>query len=153
MTESAKARAVEYFVERDYNCAQSVLRAVLEEHDQFYEQATTSMAGIGGGVGLEGDVCGAVVGAVAALGVLNSQRLSDVEKHKDATYISSIEFIRRFKKECGSVICNDLTGITMSDITEREQASEEKLFYKTCPKYLEAAVDLVLEIENKARGE
>ena len=152
MTDSVKTKAVDYFVEGDYNCAQSVLRAVLEKYDLFYEQATTSMAGIGGGVGLEGDVCGAVVGAIAALGVLNSQRYSDVEKHKDATYISSIEFTRRFKKECGSIICNELTGITMSDIKEREKAVEEKLFYKTCPKYLEAAIGLVLELESKAQG-
>jgi C_GCAxxG_C_C family probable redox protein len=118
MTQDPDAAAVRYFVERDHNCAQSVVRAVLEKYDHNYEQSTTSMAGIGGGVGLEGNVCG-VVGAVTALGVLNSQRFTDFEKHKDATYTSSVIFIHKFKKKFETVICDNLTGITMSDVEIR----------------------------------
>ncbi len=150
MTDETAAAAVGYFVDEDYNCAQSVLRSVLEKYDLYYEQATASMAGIGGGVGLEGNVCGAVVGAVAALGVLNRQRFADVEKYKDATYTSAVKFIHKFKKKFETVICDNLTGFTMADIEARKKAEEEELFYKTCPKYLEEAVGLVIALEKKA---
>ncbi len=151
MTQNPGTAAVRYFVERNHNCAQSVVRAVLEKYDLNYEQSASSMAGIGGGVGLEGNVCGVVVGAVSALGVLNSQRFTDFEKHKDATYTSSVKFIHKFKKKFETVICDNLTGITMSDLEIRNKAEEEELFYKTCPKYLDEAVRLVIELEEKAR--
>lgn len=151
MTEDSLAAAVRYFVDGNHNCAQYVIRAVLEKYDLNYEQSTTSMAGIGGGVGLEGNVCGAVVGAVAALGVLNSQRFSDFEKHKEVTYTSAVKFIFKFKKKFETVICDNLTGITMTDVEMRDKAEEEELFYKTCPKYLEEAVRIIIESEEKSR--
>ncbi|MHA1951999.1 MAG: C-GCAxxG-C-C family (seleno)protein [Candidatus Thorarchaeota archaeon] len=150
MTDSTIETAVDYFVNKNHNCAQSVMRAVLEKYDLNYEEATASMAGLGGGVGLQGDTCGAVTGAVAALGVLNSREFKDFEKHKQASYISGAKFVYKFKKKFETVKCDDLTGITMTDEQARNEFDEKGEFYVICPKYLEEAVRIIIDMQSKA---
>ena len=148
MADETVEKALKYFNE-DHNCAQTVFRTVLEEYDMYFEEATAAMAGLGGGIGLEGNVCGAVSGAVAALGVLNSPRFIDFEEHKNASYVSGAKFIYKFKKKFESVICNDLTGVTMADNEARQKAIDDGTFHKICPKFVEEAVRIVLDMENK----
>ena len=147
MTDETVAKARGYFVE-NYNCAQSVLRSVLEKYDLYFEEATTSMAGMGGGVGLEGNVCGALIGGVAALGVLNSRKFKDYEEQKEATYIDSAKLIYKFKKKFKTAICDDLTGITMADKSERDEAIEKGVFQTTCPKYLEEVIRIIVDMQS-----
>ena len=147
MTDETVAKARGYFVE-NYNCAQSVLRAVLEKYDLYFEEATNAMAGMGGGVGLEGNVCGAIVGAVAALGVLHGQKFKDYEEQKEASYISSAKLIYKFKKKFKTVICDDLTGITMADKQIRDEAIKKGHFQEVCPKYIEEAIRIVVDMQS-----
>lgn len=148
MTEEAVQRAKEFFAGK-YNCAQSVMKTILIEKDLDFDQITQLTAGLGAGVAHEGNVCGAVSGAIAALGVVNGVHYPDVLKHKEATYASAEEFATRFKKKHGSILCNTLTGIEMSDTNARSRALREGVFGKLCPKYVESAVELALEISGK----
>jgi C_GCAxxG_C_C family probable redox protein len=145
MTDDTVKLAMKYF-SSDYNCAQSVMKSVLENKGMDFNEILHLAAGFGGGMGLEGHVCGAVSGAVAALGVLNSGKYDNAVKHKKATYASVKEFIRRFAEKNGSIICNDLTGIDMSDETEHDRAVEDGTFEKVCPGYVNDAVRIVLDI-------
>ncbi|MFX1482188.1 MAG: C-GCAxxG-C-C family protein [Promethearchaeota archaeon] len=149
MPEETVANALRYF-SKDHNCAQSVLRSVLEKYGLYFDQATSVVAGMGGGIGLQGNVCGAVVGAVAALGVLNRQRYTDFKEHKDETYTSAAKFMYKFKKRHETVLCDELTGVTMSDSAARDQAIENGHFKKVCPSFIEDAVQIVLDMESKA---
>ncbi|MEJ2093165.1 MAG: C-GCAxxG-C-C family (seleno)protein [Syntrophobacterales bacterium] len=57
------------------NCAESVLEAVLTHIDTGLPvEAMCVMTGFGGGGGLFGDTCGALVGAMAALGAVYGRR-------------------------------------------------------------------------------
>jgi C_GCAxxG_C_C family probable redox protein len=57
------------------NCAESVFEAVLTHIETGLPPETMSvMTGFGGGGGLFGDTCGALVGAMAALGALYGRR-------------------------------------------------------------------------------
>lgn len=145
MTDDTVKQAMNYF-SSDYNCAQSVMKSILENKGMDFEGISFLAAGFGGGMGLEGHVCGAVSGAVAALGVLNSEKYDDTVKHKKATYVAVKEFIRRFAEKNGSIICNDLTGIDMSDQAAHDRAMEDGTFEKVCPSYVKDAVRIVLEI-------
>ena len=70
MRETAK----KYYLEQNYNCAESVLRAANEEYGLGLDEgALKLMAGFGGGMGC-GGVCGALSGGIAALSKL---RVSD----------------------------------------------------------------------------
>jgi C_GCAxxG_C_C family probable redox protein len=57
------------------NCAESVIEAVLTHIDTGLPRETMClMTGFGGGGGLFGDTCGALVGAMAALGAVYGRR-------------------------------------------------------------------------------
>ncbi|MFW9795112.1 MAG: C-GCAxxG-C-C family protein [Candidatus Thorarchaeota archaeon] len=152
MSDETVENAHRYF-DADHNCAQAVLRAVLERYGLYFDEATAVIAGMGGGIGLQGNVCGAVSGAVAAFGVLNRQRISDFKEHKEATYTSAIKFMYKFKNLHESVICETLTGIKMSDQEARKEAIDKRHFHKICPQFVEDTVKIVTEMEDKARSE
>lgn len=145
MTDDTIKRAMKYF-STDYNCSQSVMKSVLEKRGVDFDEIFHLSAGFGGGVGLQGHICGAVSGAVAALGVINGKNYDDAQKHKEATYESTAKFMHMFKKKNGSIICDDLTGIEMADKTAHDRAMEDGTFQKVCPGYVKDAVEIVLDI-------
>ena len=52
----------------------------------------------------------------------------------------------RFKKKCGSYICNDLLGCDVSTAEGVQYCRDNKLFTDFCPKMVAAAVEVVEEI-------
>lgn len=136
---------MEYFAS-DYNCAQSVMKSILESKGMDFDEIFHLAAGFGGGVGLQGHICGAVSGAVAALGVINGDSYDNFIKHKETTYSSVEKFIKLFSEKNGSIICDDLTGITMADKASHDKAIEDGTFRKICPDYVKDAIRFVLEM-------
>ena len=65
-----------------------------------------------GGIGNSGAVCGAVVGAVMAIG-LKRGRAETMEGMLDELAVAA-EFRRRFEAEVGDISCRDLTGADLS---------------------------------------
>ena len=71
--------------------------------------------GFAGGLGNTGAVCGAVIGAVMAMG-LKMERGETMEDMMG--FLGTVaEFRRRFEAEMGSIQCRDLTG---ADLTTEE---------------------------------
>ena len=59
---------------KGFNCAECVVEAVLESMDTGLPRACLKMAtGFGGGIGLYGDTCGAVAGAVMAVSAVHGR--------------------------------------------------------------------------------
>ncbi len=71
---------------KGYNCAECVLEAVLAHVDTNLPKSVLKLAtGFGGGVGLFGDTCGAVTGAVLAVGAVHGrEELPESEDRKAA---------------------------------------------------------------------
>jgi C_GCAxxG_C_C family probable redox protein len=145
MTDEAVKLSMKYF-STDYNCSQSVMKAVLESKDLDFGEIFHLAAGFGGGVGLQGHICGAVSGAVAALGVINGNKIGNTKEHKQTTYQASEKFMKLFTEKHGSIICDDLTGIEMADKSSHDKAMEDGIFEKVCPEYVKDAVRIVLEL-------
>jgi len=66
----------------------------------------------GGGIGGTGSVCGALVGAVMAIGIRYGRR--DPSEKDARAYALTQELRRRFEAEMGHVDCRDLTGMDLS---------------------------------------
>ncbi|MHA1965424.1 MAG: C-GCAxxG-C-C family protein [Candidatus Thorarchaeota archaeon] len=148
MTDDTVKQAMKYF-STDYNCSQSVMKSILEKRGMDFDEIFHLAAGFGAGVGLQGHICGAVSGAVAALGVINGRKFDDVKKHKEATYASAGKFMQIFKEQYGSIICDDLTGIVMADKAAHDRAMEDGTFQKVCPGYVKDAVRIVLDLSKE----
>ena len=78
---------------KGYNCAECVLEAVLTHVDTGLPKTVQRVAtGFGGGVGLYGDTCGAITGAVLAVGAVHGRNdLPEGEDRKEVAKKSSKE--------------------------------------------------------------
>ena len=85
------------------------------------------MAAFGGGLGGNGEVCGAVVGALGVLG-LRFGRGREEEKEDSKMNSCAKEVLQKFReivKNHGGISCREITGVDWKD---RDQA---RAFYKS----------------------
>lgn len=146
MSKSATDKVLEHF-NADYNCSQSVFVSLLENKDLLFEEAPFVGAGFGGGIIGRGETCGAVSGAIMAIGVLLSKNNKETVKHKEETKKIVSKFLEKFEEKFGSTYCNDLLDIDKNDPNAREKAAEQGVFRERCPEFVKTAVQLVLELQ------
>ena len=139
-----KEKALEYFGKK-FHCSQSVLAAFADECGLTEEQALKLGACFGGGM-RQGEVCGAVTGALMVLGMLYGQYdMNDMESRMTANKVND-EMMKRFKEKNGTYICNNLLGCDISSPQGVQYALDNKLFIDFCPKMVESAVEILEEI-------
>jgi C_GCAxxG_C_C family probable redox protein len=87
-----------------------------------------ALGAFGGGLGGNGEVCGAVAGAIAVMGLRFSRARED-EKEDPRMWSYAHEVLERFQKEIaknhGSILCREIARVNWKD---RE---EVKAFYKS----------------------
>jgi len=94
-------------------CARCVL-AALQEHvhllhdDKAYRAALKASTPLAAGVARRGETCGALIGAIMAVGlVAGSERLDDAEGYVRAMEVA-VEVFDRFKNNYGTVKCFEI---------------------------------------------
>jgi C_GCAxxG_C_C family probable redox protein len=70
--------------------------------------------GFAGGIGITGSVCGAVAGAVMALGLQLGRGGTMEEMLRRWEFVR--EFRRRFEAEMGTISCRELTGVELTEV-------------------------------------
>jgi C_GCAxxG_C_C family probable redox protein len=140
----AEEKALEYF--NSHNCCQAVLRTVLEEKGLMFNEAVYVGSGFGGGISGRGEVCGAVSGAVMAIGLVNKILHSDLAEHKKVTRETTKIFYERFEGIYGDSTCNGLIGIDRNDTDAKKKASEAGIYRENYPKFVRSAVNIVLDL-------
>lgn len=117
-------RAVNYY-RSGYNCAEAVLLAAAESYDLGLSSREVRLAtGFGGGLG-RGHICGALTGAVIALGAA----LGRESTQQDQAPFKEIreELISAFELELGSLHCADLKTGNREDCEEYVRAAAASL--------------------------
>ena len=95
---------------KGYNCAQAVAWAFSDQVDMDEDQLFKVMEGFGAGMGGMHGTCGAISGAVAIVGLMNSKGNSQVKSKVD-TYQTSKKIVSGFEEKNGASICGELKGI------------------------------------------
>ena len=108
--ESRKKIAIEKH-DLGYNCAQSVALTYADLVDIAPEQLFKITEGFGLGGGNMQGTCGAISGAIALIGLLNSCGDLEHPSTKAQTYALGREILERFKAQNGSVLCHELKGV------------------------------------------
>jgi C_GCAxxG_C_C family probable redox protein len=99
----------------------------------------------GGGIARQGDVCGAVIGALLVLGL---QKGNATVEAKEETYHLAEDFIQRFRDRQGSILCRKLIGYDISTSDGLQSAREQKVFVTLCPAFVQSAVEIIVEQNN-----
>lgn len=136
--------AVNYFNNR-FHCSQAVFAAFAPELGLAEEQALKIGASFGSGM-CKGEVCGAVTGALMALGLKYGHSDSADIESKVNTSRLTVLLLERFKKENGSYLCKDLLGLDLSVPEDIEKAKASGVFTSFCPKMVESAARILDEI-------
>lgn len=110
-----------------------------------------AMDSFGGGLGAHGDVCGAVIGSLAAIGLLYGR--SEPGHQTDARMWRQCHiFLKRFRKEIsdGSILCRDLVNVDWMDFNQAASYRRSDKF-KYCLMLTGKTARLVGEILDKAQ--
>jgi C_GCAxxG_C_C family probable redox protein len=126
-----------------YNCSQAVLSAFAGEGGISEETALKLASPFGGGIARQGGVCGALTGALMALGLHQGNATPE---GKENTYQISEEFIRRFKERHGTILCRELIGYDLSIPEELQKAREGRVFSTICPALVSETARLLAEM-------
>jgi C_GCAxxG_C_C family probable redox protein len=128
---------------QNYNCSQSVFSAFAPQFGLDRETALKLASPFGGGVARRGEVCGAVIGALLALGLA---RGAQAPAGKEEIYRLSQEFMRLFEQKHNSVLCRDLIDCDLSTPAGYQAATEKWVFKTICPVLVQDAVEIVQKL-------
>ena len=127
------------------HCSQQVLMEWSEELGYDREEAARIAAPFGGGM-FRGDTCGAVGGAMIAIGMkYGNSTLGDTDKD-DAMQSKVKEFQEKFIARNGSPMCRDLIGYDFAKPEERAKAFASGKLADICPKLVQDALEILDEI-------
>ena len=123
-----------------YSCSQAIFATYCGALDR--DKALKIASGFGGGMARLGLTCGAVTGAVMAIG-LKHGGATGAEAAKQKTYELVREFKQRFEARNGSLICKDLLGCDIGTPEGMAEAREKQLFQQRCARFVRDTVELV----------
>ena len=143
-----------------YNCSETVFEAVLGEMDlDLPPEALRLATGFGGGIGLYGDSCGAIIGAVLAVSAVHGRRALPQGEIKEVALKSKEQFYgrpgiyrifnqipNRIAEKYGATLCRELTKKWQNDWLCREHAL-------SCREIMMDAAGLAAEMVLSDRGE
>ncbi len=139
-------QAINYF-KNSFNCSQSVFTVFAPDFGISEDDSLKIACAFGGGMGRQQHICGAVTGALMAIGLKYGKALHDEESKKAETYRKTVEFFEKFKKLNGTISCKELLhGLDMNHPDEYARIKELGLFDTLCTKYVEDAVKITEQI-------
>ena len=128
-----------------FNCAQSVAAVFCEKYGVDKNSVVKMCSGLGAGF-RSGEICGAVSGAVLAIGFKYGQNIAEDKVAKDNCNAKTVEFMNLFRVKNKSVVCREILGFDLSIKEEYEQAQEQNLFKTMCVDMVVSAVELLEEL-------
>jgi C_GCAxxG_C_C family probable redox protein len=143
MSNSQSKRAAELF-SQNYNCAQSVYAGSATGEGLSEPQRLALAAPFGGGIAREGEVCGALMGALLTIGeVCGEAMAADPVAGRDALYERTQQLTETFRKEHGSILCRELTGCSLNTKAGMSSYKERGLHQNLCTKLVTFAAEQV----------
>lgn len=138
--------AIRLMMEDGLQCSQAVVAVLSKQLDLDLEQALRLSSGFGGGVAMQGDICGAVSGAIMAIGLKHGYDNGPNVEARDKVFILAQELLHRLRAKYGSYMCRTLTGINLMRPEERKLIHEQNIFGKICRNIINDSIEIVLEI-------
>ena len=125
-----------------WHCAQCTLVPWAEALGYDADELLRMAAAFGGGM-FRGDTCGAVVGALMALGLAYGDDPA-------LTAEKTAQFQAAFTERFGSTICRDILGFDLSKPGELEKARESGNMSERCPGFVRGASEILQELMQDA---
>lgn len=99
----------------------------------------------GAGLGRRGEICGAVAGALIAVGARYGRREGEGDEAKERSYERAARVVESFRERFGTLLCRELIGVDLGEPDGREAYRRENIRYQYCVDYVTAAVRMAYE--------
>jgi C_GCAxxG_C_C family probable redox protein len=127
------------------DCGQLVLASAADKLCIDEADAYRIAAGFGGGM-FCGQACGAVIGALIAIGMKYGHSRAGAQEQKALTTSKVLEFQRRFLGKYPSTVCRDILGYDISKPDEMQIITEKGLLFALCPKVTAEAMAILNDL-------
>lgn len=146
MSHRQSQRAVELF-SGNYNCAQSVYAACAPGEGLSEAQRLALGAPFGGGIARQGEVCGALTGALLTLGEAAGEAMAtDPVAGRNALYERAKQLTETFREAHGTILCRELTGCSLDTEAGQRSFKERGLHQNLCTKLVAFAAEEVVRM-------
>ena len=127
-----------------HGCSESVLLAVSQEFGIENEIIPKIASCFAGGIGNSGSVCGAVTGAVMAIGLIAKEgdSMDDYLKKLSMAQV----FRQRFEDEMQTIYCHELTGADLTTPEGIDEFMKSDTPQKVCFPAVGKAFDIVMDM-------
>ena len=115
-----------------FNCAESVLKSLTDEMGTECSCIPKIATGFGAGLGRHGEICGAITGAVMAIGLKYGRSDAKDPEAKEKAYAIVDDFMKTFKSKFQNVRCIDITGCNMLTPGGLQKAKDNKVHKNVC---------------------
>lgn len=130
-----------------YNCAQSVISSFSTDFEMERDALLKLASPFGSGIAKTQETCGAVTGALMAIGLKYGKGIRGTEEDKMHAYQLSRQLIEAFSKEHGCTNCLKLMdNLDMNTPEGIAKIKELDLHNTRCINYIKTAVKLTEEI-------
>ncbi len=140
---SEKTRHANERFKSGFNCSQSVLSAFAEDFGLSRDSCLRLASPFGSGIARMQETCGAVTGALMAIGLKYGKGENGTEDDKTIAYRQSQFLVNEFKKRNTTICCRQLLdGYDMNSPQEMAKIMELDLYNNYCLKYIQDAVEI-----------
>jgi len=132
------------------NCSQAIF-SVYGQHLGVDRDACLKISSLfGGGINQTGNICGAVTGALMAIGLKHGEvRMQEIQEIKEIQDLKSFkaasEFTKKFKERNATIICRELINHNLLTAEDIEHAFKTGVF-NNCPKFVKDAAEILEKI-------
>lgn len=130
-----------------YNCAQSVFSVLAPDLGLDQDTALKLSSPFGAGIAYLQETCGAVTGALMAIGLKYGKGENGSAEDKERAYDFSRHFMTEFKHLHGSICCRTLMeNLDMSTPEALAEIQKRNLFQLKCAHHVQTAITLAQKI-------
>ncbi|MFX1261890.1 MAG: C-GCAxxG-C-C family protein [Promethearchaeota archaeon] len=122
------------------SCSQAIFATYgvhLSSRKLDYDTCMNIASGFGGGIASNGNVCGALTGAIMALGLKYGGSMMEEKAFQAANTL-----LGNFTKLHGSTLCRELIKYDLAAAEDLKEAFEKSAF-DNCPKYVEDVAEIL----------
>ena len=120
-----------------YACSEAIFMAFAERGGFSSDVTLQSMSMYLGGLCRTGETCGALTGALAVIGAVQSS-INPVDKARRETAITTGKACMDwFHQEMGTTCCRTLTDINLNDLADRQHYKDQQIGPQVCVPVLE----------------
>ncbi|MFW9909647.1 MAG: C-GCAxxG-C-C family protein [Candidatus Thorarchaeota archaeon] len=126
--------------EQKGSCSQAIFATYgvhLSSGKLDYDTCMNIASGFGGGIAGNGNVCGALTGAVMALGLKYGGSMME-----EKVFQTSNTLLEKFANLHGSALCRELIKYDLAAAEDLKEAFEKGVF-DNCPKYVEDVAEIL----------